>query len=272
MHWRIETFWTEKAGNHPEDYEDAAAYEEEAASSLADASFPEGSLRVCVADGAAGGFESRLWAKALVETFVHNPVLPETELLREWLLTPSQIWNESIHWERLKYYHQEKARSGAFATFIGAVFEPIGVADSASDAGLWHALAVGDACLFQVCCDELVASFPLQASEEFDTSPILLSTKPLYNEQSLRDLAKTSGSYALEDRFFLATDALAQWFLREVEESHKPWHELDALNSKIFPSWIAHLRSEKLIRNDDITLIRCHLVDNLDAQVTHQNI
>lgn len=263
MEWRIEIFNIEKAGNHPEDYEDAAAYAEVATSE--ETSPPQGSLCIGVADGAAGGFESRLWAKALAEAFAQDPVLPETDSLRQWLLTPSQMWNESIQWENLKYYHQEKARSGAFATFIGTVFEPIG----AADLGLWHTLAIGDACLFQVSCNELALSFPLQASEEFDTSPVLLATKPFYNEQSLSTLTKTTGTYAFGDSFFLATDALAKWFLKEVEESRKPWHELGVLDSTIFPSWVRQLRSENLIRNDDVTLVRCQLVENLDAQVTH---
>lgn len=247
LRWHLDVLSLVKAGNHATDYEDAASH---------DAFLDGSSLCVAVADGAAGGFESRLWAKALADAFAQHPVAPDKESVKEWLQHPAQGWSNAIHWDRLQWYHQAKAREGAFATFLGVVF----------DADQWHALAVGDVCLFQVGQDELLASFPIHGAKEFDTSPPLLSTKERYNERTLEFLTTENDTYSDSDAFFLMTDALAHWFLMEVESGHTPWRELDDLNADSFPLWIEALRDQKLLRNDDVTLVRCRLRVELDDQ------
>ena len=60
------------------------------------------------------------------------------------------------------------------------------------------------------------------------------------------------------DRFFLATDALAHWFLTQHEEKRQPWHTVLAAcqqSADTFVAWIEALRDERDIRNDDVTLV-----------------
>jgi hypothetical protein len=57
------------------------------------------------------------------------------------------------------------------------------------------------------------------------------------------------------------TDALAEWFLRENEARRSPAGELEALfqtapPSRAFQDWLNLSRSDRLIRNDDSTLLR----------------
>jgi predicted transcriptional regulator len=54
----------------------------------------------------------------------------------------------------------------------------------------------------------------------------------------------------------MATDALSCWFVSEYIQGKKPWNELKNIESqKEFESFITRLLDDKLIRNDDVTLL-----------------
>jgi hypothetical protein len=57
----------------------------------------------------------------------------------------------------------------------------------------------------------------------------------------------------------LATDALSAWFLAETEAGAMPWRTLADIDTEAiesFPKWIDGLRSDGVMRNDDVTLTR----------------
>jgi hypothetical protein len=68
------------------------------------------------------------------------------------------------------------------------------------------------------------------------------------------------GAWQPGDAFYLMTDALAYWFMRETEEGRTPWRVLRDLNTsdeiKPFREWVKTLRVEGAMRNDDVTLLR----------------
>jgi hypothetical protein len=68
------------------------------------------------------------------------------------------------------------------------------------------------------------------------------------------------GAWDPGDAFYLMTDALACWFMREVEEGRMPWGVLRDLDTsgeiKPFREWVGDLRMDRAIRNDDVTLLR----------------
>jgi hypothetical protein len=67
-----------------------------------------------------------------------------------------------------------------------------------------------------------------------------------------------SGRWQIGDTFYLLTDALAFWFLREIETGQKPLgilRNFERGKSRSFGKWISHLRENKFIRNDDVTLL-----------------
>jgi hypothetical protein len=253
----IKSFCLHKEGNDPKDYEDAFAWSEDG-------------KRIAIADGAASGFESRLWSKALAQAYLHE--VPDTteEAVAAWLSRPMENWNNSIHWERLKWYQVEKARHGAFSTLLGITFDQpalehrLGVSNSAANAtaddrvrhnNSWSAIAVGDACLFQIREDGLLCHFPVAYSSDFGVTPPLLSTRSQYNLRSLHELKTQSGSYQVGDLFILATDAVAEWFLRQIESNQKPWQQLTSLDQQSFLTFIQGLREQQEISNDDVTLL-----------------
>ncbi len=229
-------FFLPKRGNTATEYEDAFA-----------GSAEQG--RFAIADGAAESSFAAEWARILVEEFVRSPAGP----LAEWpaRLPPlRQQWLAGVSGLPLPWYAEEKVEQGAFATFLGLVVQPAN----------WQAIAVGDSCLFQVREGGLLRCFPLTRSEEFGNAPWLVGSQPpplalLPGKESL-----TEGDCRPGDRFWLMTDALAQWFLQQVETGGRPWEALEPLLDQSLPGdnfagWIEDLRNQKALRNDDVTLL-----------------
>jgi hypothetical protein len=241
---RIQTFSLPKQDHQQEEYEDAWACNTPV-------------TRLALADGASDAFESRLWAQALVQAFIREPPAQHCETLLDWLATPTQVWKEGIHWERLPWYAEEKARRGAFATLLGVSFAWPG-ANSTGEAGAiaqWQAIALGDVCLFQIRGEEVMAHFPIEQATDFGTTPPLLSTRLEYNRRTLEALRTSTGECQPGDLFVLATDALAAWFLRQVEGGERPWQYLVGLTDDIFTTLVTCLRQDGAMRNDDVTLV-----------------
>jgi hypothetical protein len=239
---RVQTFSLPKQGYQPEEYEDAWAYT---------------ATRLALADGASDAFESQLWAQALVQAFIHQPPELHRAALLDWLAAPIQVWKEGIHWQRLSWYAEEKARRGAFATLLGVTFA-WSTADGAGETDAmvpWAAMAVGDVCLFQIHAEEVIVHFPVQRAADFGTTPPLLSSRLDYNRRSLEALRTCTGESWPGDLFVLATDALAAWFLSQVETGARPWQRLIGLTEDTFAALVASLRREGVIRNDDVTLV-----------------
>ncbi len=103
----VKNFWVPKYGNTAEEYEDASA---------------SSTYRFAVADGATESSFAERWAQGLVKAFtstpldhIRNPKVP----LAEWLDPLQKEWHKSVPWDRLPWYADEKARTGAFAAFLG---------------------------------------------------------------------------------------------------------------------------------------------------------
>jgi len=246
-------FWAPKQGNVDREYEDAF--------------WPRKSrernticFRCAVADGATETSYSRLWATQLVRYLCSN--CPATALDPDRLRKLQQRWcklvHRLVHRRPLPWYAEEKARQGAFASILGLVFRDD--VDRKGSGGPWQAVAVGDSCLVQVRGEEIQARFPLAASQDFDNRPHLLSSNPTHNSRIVDHVRTKDGAWQVGDAFYLMTDALACWFMRETEEGRTPWHvfrELDTSDAeKPFRKWVETLRTGGAIRNDDVTLLR----------------
>jgi hypothetical protein len=204
---KIKTFSLPKAGNKPEEYEDASGY------TLKNAK------RLVIADGASQGFESRKWAMSLVSNFKRNMPAFERAEIENWLKKPIKDWKGTINWKKLPWYAEEKARRGAFSTLLGIDF---GIRDCKK----WQAIAVGDSCLFQIREDEVIVRFPVESSKNFDSTPDLISTRADYNSKSLDNIKVCAGDCMPNDLFIFATDAFSAWFLSQMEADKKPWRML----------------------------------------------
>lgn len=253
----VQAFWLPKAGNTIKEYEDAFDY------ALAE-------RRFAVADGATDSAFAGHWARSLVQRFTASPPSPFPQslcALPEWLESQQRVWHESIDWEHLPWHGVEKAREGAFSSLVGVMFvgggslrQPSSAETSPTERLHWYALAVGDSCLFHVREDTLLAALPLHQAEQFNNRPLLLSSNPANNRRVWKEVWFEEGEWLPDDLIFLATDALAQWFLAQHEVGGKPWATLCDLSTESdFASCIAHLRQEHVIRNDDVTLLTIRL-------------
>ncbi|GIK37980.1 MAG: hypothetical protein BroJett011_18130 [Chloroflexota bacterium] len=160
----------------------------------------------------------------------------------------------------LPWFALEKVQYGAFAALLGLSLTTNG---TESFTGHWTAFAAGDSCLFHVRHPELLVCFPIERADQFNNHPVLLSTNPLKNQllSEVADKLEWRGQWQVGDQFLLMTDALAQWFMVQVEQGEQPWLTLkevashSQLLSGAFNTWITDLRTSKNIRNDDVTLL-----------------
>ncbi len=239
-----------KEGSAAEEYEDAFWPPE--------ASEGAGVNRFAVADGATETSFSGLWARLLVRAYCDGD-MDSKDRISETLRSLQEQWRDHLNSRQLPWYAQHKLLLGAFAALIGLTISP----DAANGAsGTWDAVASGDSCLVQVRGEEVVAAFPLDTAAAFNTHPILLSTDPQALVLAMESLKIISGTWQSGDQFFLMSDALAAWFFRELEENAKPWEVLRDLEydkTKPFGPWVASLRTNKAIRNDDVTLYRIEI-------------
>ena len=245
------TFRLPKAGNRPEEYEDAslAVYPQDMGVS------GRRTARVSVSDGASESAFAREWANILTDAFVDRPPdisgLTEDSLL-DWLAPAQEEWWGGVPWDRIPWHGEAKARAGAFATLLGLTIAS--VPDDPQRLS-WQALAVGDSCLFLVRDDRLQFSFPLEDAAEFDNSPALVCSNPDNVGKLWESLHRSEGECVAGDLFVLASDAIACWFLARSDEGHKPWETLLALDSVEWVAWVGEQRSTGAMRNDDTTLV-----------------
>ena len=239
--------YLQKGGNAAEECEDAFAISGTA-------------CRLAIADGASDSYDSGRWARLLVGAFAAAAPPTHVEGLRTWLVEPARAWLAGLAFDTLPWNQQAKARLGSHCTFLGVELEctPPSCVDHGAPCGAWRALAVGDCCLFQVRGGSLVRAFPLASAAEFGSSPALLTTNPAYRGASVERLALAGGELRLGDTLFLATDALAQWFLQRYEAGEHPWCDLPV--DAAFAAVVDEQRARRRLRNDDVTLLVVQIV------------
>jgi hypothetical protein len=250
-----EPFTMPKAGNADSEFEDAYWPEKPVRD--------ERCSRFAVADGATETSFSGIWARQLVEAYGSGAFenLPDSG----WLIELQRRWWSIVRDKPLPWYAEEKAESGTFAALVGLTLD---WESPDSEGGTWHAKAIGDCCLFQLRGGKILAKFPIQTSESFTNSPVLLSVNP-GKHSAIDSLVSTSGEWQCGDHFCLMTDAVAAWFLRAIERHEAPWETIRDLESepvtsrsgmKSFQEWVDTSRRQGLMRNDDVTLYRIELV------------
>lgn len=233
MRLGVTSFWVPKAGHSAEEYEDAFAAD------------PERGV-FAVADGASETSFAREWAQLLVREFVAEP--PAEDGLREWLRPRQAAWAQEHAARPMAWYAEEKARDGAFAALLGVRLN--------ADTGRWHAMAVGDSCVFVVRDQHLAYAAPLSEASQFHNRPLLISSVARANSKVWQAVRVEEGIFRPGDLFLLMTDALAEWFCAEAELDRRPWAALRRLASnEALAACVGFLRSGDALRNDDVTLL-----------------
>lgn len=216
----------------------------------------EAPARFAVADGATESIFAGRWARNLVQAVGENRL--SALGLSEEISCLRREWREWLTEVPLPWYAEGKAWQGTYAALV--LFEIGSDGPEQEPNRHWCTAAIGDSCFFHVRGDEIKVRFPLETSEVFNNHPFLLGSLP-GDEQALNErLVHCHGTWVNGDVFYLMTDALACWFLRQIEAGNKPLEELQEFassnDSGRFPAWIESLRDEGRIRNDDCTLLR----------------
>lgn len=253
MQISVEGFWLPKAGNTKDEYEDALSHKK------TQGKLERKSPRFAVADGATESSFSGLWARLLVNSHSRGPLAAMN--IRHRVEKLGEKWFQEVTKKSLPWYAERKVQQGAFSTFLGLSLKT----NNSVVGGVWTAFAVGDSCLFQVRDSKLVTCFPVGSADQFGYHPLLLSSIPQRNTtiwENLDKLEKT-GNWLSGDTFFMMTDALAHWFLSQVERDEQPWLTLSQFTkqsalpmfSQQFSKWVNDIRDDNDMHNDDVTLL-----------------
>ncbi|MFB2973445.1 hypothetical protein ACE1CD_31160 [Aerosakkonema sp. BLCC-F183] len=173
----------------------------------------------------------------------------QEEWRKFWL---AEIQKKNAPWN-VKAIRKENYGS---ATFVGIKFRPL----SETGEKIWEAIAVGDSCLFHIKTrvNKFIA-FPINKSENFKTVTDCFHSVP---EQKSSPPKYQHGSYEEGDVFLLATDALAEWVLKDLESKSDRWTKLISISTlEEFKNFIEQLRGDRLIKNDDTTICRIKIAE-----------
>lgn len=225
-------------------------------------------LRFAIADGATQSSFSQLWANLLVSDpiiRIFTPSINKTGLLISNSYTK---WNSEIEKIELPWFAKEKASKGAFSSFL---WMSINFYDQNKYANL-TAIGIGDCELLIVRDNKVINAFPIESSNEFNSCPVLISSKIEKNYDLKPKFLRTK--LFPGDDIILASDALAKYLLSEFETGTNPLITLypsvfaEADQKARFQKWIECKRRERLLKNDDSTMIRIEIFDNENAMVS----
>ncbi len=124
----------------------------------------------------------------------------------------------------------------------------------------WSAVAVGDTCLFHFSRVDnnlwMFKSFPPSSSREFTSEPDSISSRTGDFPRLFRHVRSTSGTYTPGDVLVMATDALALWIFKQIEQRTIGWPKLLDLNSsRDFSTLLDQERARGQINDTDTTLL-----------------
>ena len=239
-------FQTAKAGNRPDECEDA---------SRVVYSVHANEARIALCDGASESAFARSWAQILVEAFVRRP--PDLSdlsgpVLTGWLGPCEKKWSQAVPWEHIPWHGEAKTRAGALAALLALTID---LQPNSSGGFPWQAAAVGDCCLFVVRDDDLQLAFPMDSASQFNNTPSLICSNPANNRGLWGRVRQLRGEFRSGDVVILSSDALAAWLLQEYESGGRPWEILLLLTQAEWGDWVQERRAERSMRNDDTTAI-----------------
>jgi hypothetical protein len=209
---------------------------------------------VAISDGASISYDSRTWARLLVERYVCDNSVNEV-----WVASAVNEYTVTANVEALPWYQQGAFEQGSFATLVGAELAPNG-----TDLEI---VAVGDSLALHLRNGQMLAAFPFTEAEQFDADPMLLSTVHHANHfVGAPDFFKQHSAPTWEvregDVLMLVTDAVGRWLLTAPAPDEPPRSQtlLAVADATEFEKLILRLRSEKLIKLDDSTMLRIQLL------------
>jgi serine/threonine protein phosphatase PrpC len=244
-------------------------------------SYNEANNCFAIADGATQSFYSSIWSKLLVDYFCENPQIDKNNW-QEWLELIQQKWLEEVRAELEKaksgnnfawieiYNGLERSKS-ATSTFIGLQF----IENQAKIS------IVGDSCLFIFQGNQLIQTYLLKKSTNFNDRPGYFGSRSKNNddyEPEFLDIELKYKQHSDKLYFVLATDALAEYIFKYTEQQRDILTTLLTINSEQeFENFVKSARQDDTIKmkNDDVTLMILEVSDreivSLPTQTRKEN-
>lgn len=213
----------------------------------------ENSQIIALSDGASESYDSKTWARMLVHNFVNCP-----RFSSDWVKTVQESYVSGVDFENLSWSKQMAFERGSFATLISVNCAPL--------SNSVEIFSIGDSLAVLVRDGRYEKSYPFDNPEQFDARPELLSTLSHLNKftddgeyLSVEHNQRWETQHG--DYILLLTDAVGQWFLREI--NHEP-SSIDILlqidTDENFEDLVVAMRSERRMKLDDSTMIRLAVV------------
>lgn len=202
-----------------------------------------------VSDGASISYDSLSWSSILATRYVKEPVIT-----KEWLQACAADFNRLHDRDTLPWMKQAAFDRGSFASLLG-VRHDIG-------RNVLQIDAVGDS--LAVLCNgtQVVSTFPYGLAEQFNQSPLLLSSNPFANpfltDKGLgEELSLSWDLSGLTNPILLCmTDALGHWLLSRASEMQSAVTTLlDIRKKRQFSRFVIEERKAHRLRRDDTTLL-----------------
>lgn len=213
--------------------------------------------RYVVVDGATEAYDSIRWVRQLVTAFLgQGDTAPELTPagLDAWIERMQHRWLDEAPRAFASVFEERKFHDdGSFATFLGCEVHGLG-----GPRPRWTAAALGDAVLFHVRGERLVAHFPPLAPDDFGLNPDGVFTQPSERARMRAALQFAEGPLQAGDLLLFATDALAAWIVQESRRD--PGACVGVLAAMEHPAefrrFVAGERNARRMKNDDVTLLR----------------
>lgn len=211
--------------------------------------------RFAIADGVSKSFFPGIWSELLVNHYVEDSATFDSVISKgqqEWM---SQV-TDIVDKPGVKYYTRNafNRKAPGLATFVGLVFQ--------EQEKKWHSIALGDTYLFFVPRNfsnfkkQRIVHSSKDDQDVFDNFPDYLSSIGDQHKGERKEI----GGDIIEGTFYLMTDALAEWFMKQEESAIG---KIAAWNSQLhFERYIENLRNEEEINNDDTTVLIIELNDD----------
>lgn len=219
--------------------------------------------RFAIADGVSKSFFPDYWAEVLVNKFVSLD-FKETEWIEkcqeEWLIKVAEKANSpDAKWYTKNAFNTQQP---GLATFVGLKF----------DNGKWSAIALGDSFLFFIPNEAKGFDDWIKLSSK--TEPYVFDNFPDYyssrGNQHHGNLQRISDKPLSEGTFYLMTDALSEWVIKEKDKAIEEIHQWKCQAE--FERSITELREQKVLNNDDSAILIISLENDGKNTITYSDI
>jgi hypothetical protein len=212
--------------------------------------FIEHNIRIALSDGATISYDSKNWAKTLVEYFMQTGDLSDFDIKKA-----TRTYYKRFDFNNMTMMQKRGLRFGSYATFLGAEYN--------YSNNCLNLLAIGDSIAVLLSNGNFIEAFPYHSFEQFYKAPQMLSTNKRSNLFFIRSknhskFYKTWDFNLIDHPVLLCmTDVLGEWALREMKRGNNSvWKELLLISSlKEFRYFVQVKRESGAMKIDDATLI-----------------